>query len=206
MAKASSSHRWLQRQGKDPYVKQARADGYRSRAAFKLLEIDERDKLLRPGATVIDLGAAPGGWSQVAAGAVGRQGRVIAMDILAMQPLANVTILQGDFTRPDGLEPLLEAIGDTGADLVFSDMAPNIVGIPVVDQARTLELVEQVLEFARQVLKPKGSLLVKLFKGEGFDAFMREMRAAYRVVYTRKPKASRAHSREVYILGRYTKG
>lgn len=195
-----SSNRWKARQEKDPYVKQARAAGYRARAAFKLLELDEKDRLLRPGLKVVDLGAAPGSWAQVAAEKVGESGRVVALDILPMDSLPGVEIIEGDFREQDVLDKLEARVGER-VDLVLSDMAPNLSGITVADQARSMHLAELALDFARQWLEPNGRFVVKLFQGEGFDAFVREARATFRSVRIRKPKSSRRESREAYLVG-----
>jgi 23S rRNA (uridine2552-2'-O)-methyltransferase len=202
MAKSKSSRRWLKEHEDDPYVQRARQAGYRSRAVFKFLEINDKDRLVKPGMTVVDLGAAPGGWSQAVAKMVGRKGHVIAMDILPMEPLENVDFLQGDFCEQEVLDRLLEMIGDQGVDLVISDMAPNMSGMEVVDQPRAMYLAELALELARQVLKPGGGFLVKVFQGTGFDQYLLELRASFGKVITRKPKASRPRSREVYLLAR----
>ncbi|MEM0953629.1 MAG: 23S rRNA (uridine(2552)-2'-O)-methyltransferase RlmE [Pseudomonadota bacterium] len=200
--KKSSSKAWLREHRTDSYVQKAQREGYRSRACYKLLEIQERDKVLRPGYTVIDLGAAPGGWSQVATDLVGPAGRVIASDVLPMDSLAGVEFIQGDFTESSVLEAILAAVGEAGADLVISDMAPNMSGMTAVDQPRSMYLVELAADLARQTLKPGGSLLSKVFQGEGFDALMRDTRASFDKVVARKPVASRARSREVYLLAR----
>ncbi len=202
MARTKSSKRWLKEHFGDPYVKRAQQEGYRSRAVYKLLEIQEKDRLIKPGMTVVDLGAAPGGWSQLAAQWVGRKGRVIATDILPMDPLDGVEFLQGDFREQDVLEQLLSLLGEAKADLVISDMAPNISGMGAVDQPRAMYLVELALDLARQVLRPGGDFLAKLFQGEGSEAFLRELRASFGQVKIRKPKASRARSREVYVVAR----
>ncbi|MDJ0878857.1 MAG: 23S rRNA (uridine(2552)-2'-O)-methyltransferase RlmE [Halieaceae bacterium] len=199
--KKSSSRAWLKEHRNDPYVQQAQKDGYRSRACYKLLEIQDKDKLIRPGQTVVDLGSAPGGWSQVAAGIVGHRGRVIASDILPMDALEDVQFIQGDFTEEAVLAEILEAVGPAGADLVISDMAPNLSGMSAVDQPRSMYLVELALDLARQVLKPGGAFLSKVFQGEGFDELMRDARGSFDRVITRKPAASRPRSREVYLLG-----
>ena len=204
--KKSSSRAWLKEHRNDPYVQQAQKEGYRSRACYKLLEIQDRDKLIRPGHSVVDLGSAPGGWSQVAAGIVGPRGRVIASDILPMDALADVEFIQGDFTEEAVLEEILRAIGADGADLVISDMAPNMSGMNAVDQPRSMYLVELALDLARQVLKPGGAFLSKVFQGEGFDELVREARGSFERVLTRKPAASRPRSREVYLLGIGFKG
>ena len=186
----------------DPYVKRAKQEGYRSRAAFKLLEIDDRDHLLKPGMTVVDLGAAPGGWSQLAAQKLAGQGKVIALDLLEMQGLTGVTFIQGDFREEAVLAQLLQALDGRPVDLVICDMAPNISGVGVADQARSMHLVELALEFAVQCLKPGGDFLVKVFQGAGFEAFLKEMRQHFDQVATRKPQASRGRSNEVYLLGK----
>lgn len=186
----------------DEYVKQAQILGYRSRACFKLLEVDEKDHILRPGQTVIDLGSAPGGWSQVVAGKIGGKGRILALDILPMDPLGDVEFIQGDFREEEVLKQLLTQLGDEKADLVISDMAPNTSGVKSVDQPRAMYLAELALELAREVLKPGGDFLVKVFQGEGFDAFHKELKSSFSKVITRKPKSSRGRSREVYLLAR----
>lgn len=206
MAKSKSSGRWLKEHFDDQYVKRSKESGYRSRASFKLLEIDQKDHLLKPGATVVDLGAAPGGWSQVAAECVGERGRVVASDILSMDPLAGVEFIQGDFTEEAVLERILSALGGERADLVISDMAPNMSGNASIDQPAAMYLVELALDLAREVLKPGGQYLVKVFQGEGFDAYLRDMRESFGSVVTRKPDASRARSREVYLLGKGFRG
>lgn len=194
-----SSSRWLSRQAADPYVKRARAEGYRARAAFKLIELDRREKFLRPGQRVVDLGAAPGSWSQVARERSGKSGRVVALDILEMEPLPGVEFIQGDFREQQVLERLEALVGER-VDLVLSDMAPNISGIAASDQARSMDLAELALEFADQWLAPDGRVVVKLFQGEGFDAFVRTAREKFARVKLRKPEASRSESREIYLL------
>lgn len=201
MARSSSSKQWLKEHFGDAYVRRSQEEGYRSRASYKLLEIQDKDKLIKPGMRVVDLGSAPGGWSQVAADIVGDNGSVIACDLLAMDSLAGVQFIQGDFTDDAVLEQILQAIGDDGADLVISDMAPNISGMKDIDQPRVMYLAELALDLARSVLAPGSYLLVKVFQGAGFDEFQREMRASFKSVKVRKPKASRARSREVYLLG-----
>ena len=205
MARSKSSSRWLQEHFSDNWVKEAQKRGYRSRAAFKLLEIQKKDNILRPGMQVVDLGAAPGGWSQVAGEILAGKGQVVALDILPMDSLVDVTVLQADFTTDEGLEVLRDAVGDRQADLVMSDMAPNLSGVNAVDQPRAMHLAELALEFARENLKPGGDFLVKTFQGEGFDAFLRELRAGFGRVVTRKPDASRDRSREVYLLARQSR-
>jgi 23S rRNA (uridine2552-2'-O)-methyltransferase len=195
-----SSRRWLQEHFSDPYVKQAQQMGYRSRAVFKLLELQERDKLFKPGMIVVDLGAAPGGWSQVLKQWVGQKGKVIALDILPMDPLDGVDFIHGDFTEEAVLNQLLDSLQGGTVNWVISDMAPNISGIDSVDQPRSMALAELALDFARQVLPQHGGLLVKVFQGEGFDEFLVAVRQNFKKVLIRKPKASRGRSREVYIL------
>ncbi len=190
----------------DHYVQQAKQQGYRSRASFKLLELNAKDKLIRPGMTVVDLGAAPGGWTQVAAELVGDKGLVIASDILPMDPWPGVTFIQGDFTEDLVYASILAAIGERQVDLVISDMAPNMSGMAAVDQPRGIYLVELALEMARQVLKPDGVFLAKVFQGEGFDQLLQAMRASFVKVQSRKPDSSRARSREIYQLCRGFKG
>ncbi len=201
MARSSSSKQWLKEHFDDEYVRRSQEDGYRSRASYKLLEIQDKDKLFRRGMTVVDLGAAPGGWSQVAADLVGDEGEVVACDLLAMDSIAGVQFIHGDFTEDAILEQILNAVGEQGADLVISDMAPNISGMKDIDQPRVMYLAELALDLARSVLKPGSYLLVKVFQGEGFDQLQQEMRSSFKSVKTRKPKASRSRSREVYLLG-----
>ena len=193
---------WMQEHVADGYVKRAKAEGMRSRAAYKLEEIAERDRLLAPGMVVVDLGAAPGGWSQVAGRRVGVRGRVVALDLLEMPPLPGVTFIHGDFHDAAVVERLEQALGGGRADLVLSDMAPNLSGIAVSDQARAIALAELALDFALKHLKPQGNFLVKTFQGAGFDAFLKELRARFRTVAVRKPDASRSRSNEVYLLGK----
>jgi 23S rRNA (uridine2552-2'-O)-methyltransferase len=184
----------------DEYVKRAQKEGYRARAIYKLKEVDERDQLLKPGMTVVDLGAAPGSWCEYAVSRVGDRGRVFALDILPMEAVAGVEFIQGDFTEQEVLDRLLEALGGREVDLVLSDMAPNITGIAVSDQARAMHLVELALDLAETVLRPGGNLLVKVFQGEGFPEFQKTLQQRFRSVRTRKPKASRSRSREIYLL------
>jgi len=193
---------WMQEHVSDAYVKRARAEGMRSRAAYKLDEIAVRDRLLKPGMVVVDLGAAPGGWSQVAAGRVGPRGRVIALDILEMPSLAGVTFLRGDFRDDATLSELERVLAGQRADLVLSDMAPNLSGIASSDQAQALELAELALDFALKHMKPKGNFLVKTFQGAGFEEYLRSLRGRFSAVAVRKPEASRDRSREVYLLGK----
>ena len=202
MAKRSSSSRaWLKEHFNDAYVKEAQRLGYRSRSVFKLQELHERDKIFRPGMTIVDLGAAPGGWSQYLKQIVGRQGRIIALDILPMEPIDGVEFILGDFTQEAVYQQLCATLGDTPVDWVISDMAPNISGVDSVDQPRSIALAELALEFALRV-QPKGGLLTKVFQGEGFDPFLLSIRQNFKKVVIRKPKASRDRSREVYILAR----
>lgn len=200
--KRSSSKAWLKEHREDPYVQQAVRDGYRSRACYKLLEINQRDKLLRPGMTVVDLGSAPGGWSQVAAELVGHKGRVVASDILPMEPLAGVEFIQGDFTEDAVFDALLATLADDPPQLVMSDMAPNMSGMTAVDQPRAMYLVELALDLGVRLLAPGGSFVTKLFQGEGVEPWLKEIRQHFTQVLTRKPEASRARSREVYIVGK----
>lgn len=206
MPRTKSSARWLREHFTDEYVKRARQEGYRSRAVYKLLEIHEKDQLLRPGMTVVDLGAAPGGWSQLAARLVGRQGAVIALDILPIEPLPGVECIAGDFREAAVLEQLVGMLNNRPVDLVISDMAPNTSGVKAVDQPRGMYLTELALDFARRCLRPGGDLLLKVFQGEGFDVFLRELRTAFVTVAPRKPKASRARSAEQYVLSRNYRG
>lgn len=204
MARSKSSARWLKEHFSDPYVKRAQAEGWRSRAVFKLDELLERDPLLRPGMVVVDLGAAPGGWSQMVRERLrtraGDSGRVIALDILPMQGIAGVDFIEGDFREDDVARRLEAALNGQGVDLVLSDMAPNISGVESVDQARAMHLVELARDFAAEHLNPGGAFLVKLFQGRGFDEYLRNLRADYERVSIRKPKASRSRSAEVYAL------
>ena len=200
MGKGSSSKRWLRRQEADEYVKRAKAEGWRSRAVYKLLEMQERHRLIRPGFRVLDLGAAPGAWSQLAVDIVRDEGLVVAVDILPMDGISGVEVIQGDFRDEDTYERVLNACGERMVDLVMSDMAPNISGNRSVDQPRAMYLAELAADLAGRTLKPGGSFVVKLFHGEGFDDFVRAMRRAYGNVKVRKPKASRPQSRETYLV------
>ena len=191
---------WIKEHADDPFVKRAARQGWRSRAVFKLQELDEKYALFRNGMTVVDLGAAPGSWSQYAARHIGTQGNIVAIDVLDMQAIAKVTFLRGDFTEPETYESLCAFVGLTKVDLVLSDMAPNSSGIDSVDQPRVLELAECAVDFALQVLTVDGRLLVKLFHGTGFDDYVKMLRQSFCKVLIRKPKASRARSREVYVL------
>jgi 23S rRNA (uridine2552-2'-O)-methyltransferase len=200
MKRSKSSRQWLDRHFSDDYVKQAQREGYRSRAVFKLMEIQDKDHLIRPGMRVVDLGASPGGWSQLAKRLVGANGRVYALDVLGMDPIAGVRFIQGDFREPEPLEALRNALAGERVDLVISDMAPNVTGISSVDQPRAMYLCELALDFARQVLRPGGGLLVKVFQGQGFDQYLQELRRSFGRVVSRKPKASRPKSREIYLV------
>ena len=202
--RSASSKRWLHEHRSDTYVKQARHEGYRSRAVYKLEELDQRDHLLRPGISIVDLGAAPGGWSQYIERKLGDRVRIVATDILPMDPVAgtNFTFVLGDFREPAVLEAIEAAVGAAKVDLVLSDMAPNISGVDAADQAGSAHLAELALEFARARLKPNGALVVKLFQGEGFDEFLKNLRQAFTKVTLRKPKASRPRSREIYLVAR----
>jgi len=201
-SKSKSSGRWLNEHATDQYVQKALADGYRSRAVYKLIEIDQKDRLIHRGATVLELGAAPGGWTQYIAEKMGDNGQLVASDILPMDSVANVTFVEGDFTENEVAESIQKALGKSGADLVLSDMAPNISGVAVSDQARAMGLVELALDMAGQVLNENGAFAVKVFQGEGFDGFVKEVRARFKTVKLRKPAASRPRSREVYVVAR----
>ena len=202
MKRTRTSNAWLREHVNDTYVQRAKAEGYRSRASFKLMEIDDRDHLIRSGETVVDLGATPGGWSQVAAKRMQGKGRVIALDLLEMDPLHGVDFIQGDFREEDVLRQLEAMLAGEKLGLVLSDMAPNMSGILLSDQARVMHLAELGLEFSRNWLKPDGAFLVKVFQGYGFDDFVREMRLVFKTVASRKPDASRDRSAELYLLGR----
>jgi len=200
VSRSKTSKAWLKQHFDDAYVKQSKAAGYRSRASFKLLEIQEKDKFVKPGMSVLDLGAAPGGWSQVAAQLVGDTGRVIASDILAMDPIAGVCFVQGDFTEQEVYDRLLAELSDSKLDLVISDMAPNMSGMKEIDQPQAMYLAELALEMANSALKINGSLLVKVFQGEGLQQFQHALKARFASVTVRKPKSSRPRSREIYLL------
>lgn len=200
MGRSKSSHQWMQRHLNDEYVQRAQRDGYRSRASYKLLELQEKDKILKPGQVVVDLGAAPGGWSQVAAKLVGDQGKVFAMDILEMDAIHGVEFLQGDFREQAVLEALMDLLQGRAVDLVISDIAPNTSGVRAVDQPRSMYLCELALDFARSTLKPGGCFVTKMFQGEGFDDYIRDARQSFTRLVTRKPKSSRPKSREVYVV------
>jgi 23S rRNA (uridine2552-2'-O)-methyltransferase len=201
MKRSKSSKDWLHEHFTDTYVKQAKAEGYRSRAVYKLIAIQEKYKIIKPGMTVLDIGAAPGGWSQLATEWVGDKGKVIAVDLLPITSLARVTIIQGDITDEDIWQQIQQEIAPRGeVDVILSDMAPNISGITVSDQARTIGLIENVIEIADQILLPKGVLLTKIFQGAGFDEILKHLRKTYKKVQIIKPPASRQRSRELYLL------
>lgn len=210
MAKSKSSKGWLKEHFDDEYVRRSQQDGYRSRAIYKLIEIDEKDRLIKPGMTVVDLGAAPGGWSEYCVKKLGKKGSIIALDILPMDPINGVTIIEGDFREEAVFDELLSvmdaaaekdgATNNARADLVISDMAPNISGMDSIDMPKAYYLCELALDLARQVLNPGGGLLVKLFQGEGFEAYNKELKTSFSKVVLRKPKASRPRSREIYVL------
>ena len=205
MAKNRFSKAWIHAHINDPYVQLARAEGMRSRAAYKLSQINDKDKLLKPGMLVVDLGSTPGGWSQVASRMVGQAGRVVAIDILEMEPLHGVMFIQDDFSTDEGLAAVERELAEARADLVLSDMLPNISGIALADQMRLIGLAELALDFAAKHLKPQGNFLVKVFHGSGFDGFVKAMRAVFKSVESRKPDASRRGSKEVYLLGKALK-
>jgi 23S rRNA (uridine2552-2'-O)-methyltransferase len=202
MKRTRTSKAWMREHVNDTYVQLAKKEGWRSRAAFKLLEIDDKDKLLKRGEVVVDLGATPGGWSQVASKRVGDGGMVIALDLLDMDPIHNVHFIQGDFREDEVLDQLEKQLGDRRVGLVMSDMAPNMSGVPLVDQARVMHLAELGLEFSRAHLKPEGAFLVKVFQGTDYETFLRQMRETFKTVVVRKPDASRDRSAELYLLGR----
>jgi 23S rRNA (uridine2552-2'-O)-methyltransferase len=206
VARSKTSAGWLKEHFDDPYVLKAKQDGYRSRASYKLLELNEKDRLFHPGMTVVDLGAAPGGWSQIAIEKAGDNGVVIASDILEMEPIAGVTFIQGDFTEDAVYDQIMASIGDRPVDLVISDMAPNMSGMSAIDQPRAMHLVELALDLAERTLKKDGVFLAKVFQGEGFDQYLKQIRENFKTVITRKPEASRARSREVYLLAKGFKG
>jgi len=206
MARSKSSKGWLKEHFDDEYVLRAQQEGYRSRAVYKLLEIQKKDRLIKSGMTIVDLGAAPGSWSQIAADLAGEKGRVVALDILPMSSLAGVEVIEGDFREDSVLERLINTLDGRAVDLVMSDMAPNMSGMKDMDQPRAMYLTELALDLANQVLRKEGDMVVKVFQGEGFDDYLRALRGAFTKVLTRKPVASRARSREVYLVGRGFKG
>ena len=202
VVRSKSSHKWLQEHHRDQYVKRAQTDGYRSRASYKLIEINQKDKIFKPGLIVVDLGAAPGGWSQVAAKLVGPGGKIIASDILNMDPIDKVDFVLGDFTNSVVLQNILDLLDNNLVDLVISDMAPNMSGIRGVDQTKAMYLIELALDMACEVLKPGGNFVAKVFHGEGFDQYMLELKKRFKRVTSRKPDASRSRSREVYVVAK----
>lgn len=206
MPQSKSSKHWLKEHFTDKYVKLARQKGYRSRAAYKLLAIQEKDEIIQPGMVVVDLGAAPGGWSEVAAKLVGEKGKIIAVDILPMQPIPGVEVIQGDFTDHTVLETVLQHFEKQSVDLVISDMSPNISGMKAIDQPRAMYLVELAWDFAQQVLKPGGAFLVKIFQGAGFETLLKEVKKHFTEVKIRKPEASRSRSKEIFLLAKGFQG
>ncbi len=202
MARSKSSQRWLKEHFDDPFVKMAQKDGYRSRASYKLLEVQEKDRILRAGMTVIDLGSAPGGWSQVTSRVIGDKGTLIASDILPMATIADVTFIEGDFTEERVFNEIMAAVGNKPVDLVISDMAPNMSGIRTADQAAAMYLCELALDLASKVLRPGGDFLIKVFHGDGFDEYLSDIRSRFEKVQMRKPASSRDRSREQYLLAR----
>ena len=206
MARTKSSADWLSRHLSDPFVKQAQKDGYRARSAYKLIELNEKDRLIRPGMRIMDLGAAPGGWSQVAGKLIGARGRVLATDILPMDALANVDFIQGDFTEDAIVQQVLDWLGGAKFDLILSDIAPNTTGIGSVDAAKSIYLLELALDAARRTLKSHADFVAKMFQGSGSDQFLKELRTHFEKVMVRKPAASRKESREVYVVAKGFKG
>jgi len=206
MPRSKSSNEWLRRHVNDPYVKKAQLEGYRSRSAYKLIELNEKDRLIKPSMFLLDLGSAPGGWSQVASKLIGRKGRVLATDILPMEPIKNVDFVQGDFTDEAVLAHLMERLGGEKFDLIISDIAPNITGIDSADQASSMYFLELALDTVRKTLKPGSNFVAKMFQGSGSDQYMKELRTSFDKVLTRKPGASRAESREVFIVAKGFKG
>lgn len=206
MARSKTSKKWLDEHVNDPYVKKAQMDGYRSRASYKLIEINDKDALYRPSSVVVDLGSAPGGWSQIVAPVVGEQGRVVASDILHMDSIRGVTFIQGDFTEESVYDAILQALDGQQVDTVISDMAPNLSGVKNTDQYAAMYLVELALDMARNVLKPGGSFCAKVFQGVGYEEYAKDVRSSFDKVLVRKPDASRPRSREVYLVGKGFKG
>jgi 23S rRNA (uridine2552-2'-O)-methyltransferase len=206
MARSKSSGNWLSRHLRDPFVKQAQKDGYRSRSAYKLLQLNEKDRLIRPGMRIMDLGSAPGGWSQVASRLIGSKGRILATDILPMDGLPNVDFIQGDFTDEAIVQQVLDWLGDAKFDLIISDIAPNLTGIDSADQASSIHFLELALDTVRQTLKPGANFVAKMFQGSGSDEYVKELRKHFDKVLIRKPDASRKESREVYLVARGFKG
>jgi 23S rRNA (uridine2552-2'-O)-methyltransferase len=206
MPRSKSSNEWLRRHVNDPYVKKAQLEGYRSRSAYKLIELNEKDRLIKPNMFLLDLGSAPGGWSQVASKLIGRNGRVLATDILPMEPIKNVDFVQGDFTDEAVVARLMEKLGGEKFDLIISDIAPNITGIDSADQASSMYFLELALDTVRKTLKPGSNFVAKMFQGSGSDQYLKELRTSFEKVLTRKPGASRAESREVFIVAKGFKG
>ena len=206
MARTKSSAGWLSRHLSDPFVKQAQKDGYRARSAYKLIELNEKDRLIRPGMRIMDLGSAPGGWSQVAGKLVGERGRVLATDILPMDALVNVDFIQGDFTEDAIVQQVLDWLGDSKFDLIISDIAPNTIGIDSADAAKSIYLLELALDMVRKTLKPEANFAAKMFQGSGSDQYLKELRTHFEKVLIRKPAASRKESREVYLVAKGFKG
>src|SRR5690242_8436223 len=206
MPRSKSSSEWLRRHVNDPFVKQAQIDGYRSRSAYKLIELNEKDRLIKPNMFLLDLGSAPGGWSQVASKLIGRNGRVLATDILPMDPIKNVDFIQGDFTEAAVVEEIMAKLGGGKFDLIISDIAPNITGIDSADQASSMYFLELALDTVRKTLKPGATFVAKMFQGSGSDQYVKELRTSFGKVLIRKPAASRAESREVYIVAKGFKG
>jgi 23S rRNA (uridine2552-2'-O)-methyltransferase len=206
MPRSKSSNEWLRRHVNDPFVKKAQIDGYRSRSAYKLVELNEKDRLIKPGMRILDLGSAPGGWSQVAGKLVGRKGRVLATDILPMASIANVDFIQGDFTEQSTVDELLGWLGGGKFDLIVSDIAPNITGIDSADQAGSMYFLELALDTVKQTLKPGATFVAKMFQGAGSDQYVKDLRNSFEKVLIRKPDASRKESREVYIVAKGFKG
>lgn len=202
MARSKTSAEWLKEHVDDIYVQKAQQDGYRTRASYKLIELDEKDQLIKPGMVILDLGAAPGGWSQVVGRKLNGNGVIIASDILPMDPIADVDFIQGDFTEQSVFDQIMEVVGGRPVDLVISDMAPNMSGMASIDQPGSMYLVELALDMARQVLKPNGQFVAKVFQGDGFDQYVKDVRESFSKVMIRKPKASRPRSREVYVVGK----
>jgi 23S rRNA (uridine2552-2'-O)-methyltransferase len=202
MARSKSSASWMSRHLSDPFVKQAQKDGYRSRSAYKLIELNDKDKLIRPGMRLLDLGSAPGGWSQVAGSLVGARGRVLATDILPMDALRNVDFIQGDFTDETIVQQLLDWLGGGKFDLIISDIAPNVTGISSADQASSIHFLELALDTVRRTLKPGATFVAKMFQGSGSDQYVKELRTHFDKVVIRKPEASRKESREVYLVAK----
>lgn len=206
MARSKTSQKWIDEHVNDPYVKKAKADGYRSRSSYKLIEINEKDKLFQSGSIVMDLGSAPGGWSQIVAPQVGEKGRIISSDILPMDGLAGVTFIQGDFTEAAVYDQIILTLNNDKVDAVVSDMAPNLSGVNTTDQYASIYLVELALDMARNVLKPGGNFCAKVFQGVGYEKYIKDVKSSFDKVLVRKPAASRARSREVYIVAKGFKG